>query len=270
MNRIMIIAMAAVLLMTACRKEELSTFNNPGNNIYFNLEPYGYKDSLLYSFAYHPEKAKDTIWVPLRISGNRVNRAMAYAVKVIDSSTSAEVNKHYEPLKDQYLFPADSGSAFMPVILYSADTMLLDRSYSLTIQLVPTGDLNTGLTQLLTARIVFSNRLEKPKWWDQCPGGNYSIVKHQLFRLAATTEDVTTDPLATPIRIYYNDRFKALLANPKTWIANNPDKGYEIQERPDGNYNFYYSGTPDKKMLYRKNPNSGTFYFVDENGKDVI
>lgn len=270
MKKIHLILLAAVVGMTACEKEQIPVFSNPDRNIYFNLAPFGYSDSLIYTFAYHPEKATDTVWVPVRISGNRIWNTLTYSAKIIDSSTTALVNKHFEPLKDQYTFPANAGTSRLPVILYSVDTMLLKRSYAITIQLTPTADLGVEFSQMNNARVVFSNKLEKPAWWDDCPKGPYSIVKHQLFRLSATTEDVTRNPFDVPIRLYYGDRFNALLTSPATWIANNPDKGYEFKIRTDGNYDFYYSGTPEKKFLYRKNTQSGKFYFIDENGTEVI
>ena len=265
-----IVLLAAVMLMTACKKEQIPVFTSQENHIYFNLAPYGFQDSMIYTFAYHPERAKDTVWVPVRISGNRVGSSLTYKAKIIDSSTTGVINKHYEPLKDTYTFPANAGTSRMPVVLYSVDTMLLKQSYAVTIQLLPGDMLGAAFTQQNTVRIVFSSKLERPHWWDKCPQGPYSIIKHQLFRLSATTEDVSEDPFDVPIRLYYSDRFNALLTSPKTWIANNPDKGYEIKERPDGNYDFFYSGTPEKKYLYRKNDQSGKYFFIDENGKEVI
>ncbi|MCS3800762.1 DUF4843 domain-containing protein [Niastella sp. OAS944] len=265
-----IVVLAAVMLTTACKKEQIPVFTNPDNHIYFNLAPYGFQDSMVYTFAYHPERAKDTIWVPVRISGNRPDSTLTYSAKIVDASSTAVVNKHYEPLKDTYTFPAHAGTSRMPVILYSVDTMLLLRSYAVTIQLLPSANLGTAYADQDTVRVVFSNRLEKPAWWDDCPKGPYSIVKHQLFRLSATTEDVSRNPFDVPIRLYYSDRFNALLLSPETWIANNPDKGYEIKVRPDGNKEFFYSATPEKKYLYRKNPQSGKFFFIDENGNEVI
>jgi hypothetical protein len=157
-----------------------------------------------------------------------------------------------------------AGFQYMPVILYNTDTNLLKRSYSLAIQLMPTDDFSTAIADQVTTRVVFSNRLEKPGWWDKSPGGAYSIVKHQLFRLAATTEDVPVDQY--PLQIYYTAKLQALLTSPSTWIANNPDKGYVLTTRTDGtgNQDFFNAQTPDIKFRYEKDP-SGIFYFIDEN-----
>lgn len=268
MNKIVIILLAAVVIMAACRKKDIATFHGV-ENIYFKLDSIKARDSLLYTFALHPEKAKDTIWVPVIVAGNQADRDRMYSVKIIDTGTTAEVNKHYEPLKEQYVFRAGRGVDSLPLILYNTDTLLFRRTYSLMVQLVATDDFNTDLSKLITARLVFSNKLEKPNWWDLCPGGDYSIVKHQLFRLAATTEDVTTDGLAWPIRLYYNDKFQALLISPATWIANNPDKGYVLTKRSEEESDFYEAQSPDKKFVYKKDTASGNFYFINENGKSV-
>jgi hypothetical protein len=117
---------------------------------------------------------------------------------------------------------------------------------------------------------VFSAKLEKPKWWDMWLGSYYSIVKHQLFRLSATTDDLTTAGIDAPKNLFYVDKLKALLTSPATWVFNNPDKGYVFAVRPDGDYDFYDASAPDKKFLYKKDVASGKFYFMDENGIKVL
>jgi len=265
MKKMRIVLIAAVVLMAACKKEDIAGFHG-AHDIYFNMNSW---DSVLYTFAIHPAKAKDTIWVPVRISGGRVNSDRAYSVKVIDSATTAVVNKHYEPLKDKYIVPAGAGTVWLPVIVYNTDTMLFKRSFSIKLQMLSSDDFGADIKDLSTARVVFSNRLEKPVWWDKCPGGAYSIVKHQLFRLSATTEDVPLDQY--PIQIYYTARLKALLTSPGTWIINNPDKGYVLTTRTDGtgNQDFFEAASPDKKFRYEKDPASGNFYFIDENNQFV-
>ena len=265
MKKIKIIIMAAVVLIAACQKKDVASFHGDAS-IYFNINSW---DSILYTFALHPERAKDTVWVPVKILGIRANGSRMYSVKVLDSGTTAVVNKHYEPLKEQYEMPADTGRQYMPVILYNTDTMLFKRSFTLVLQMVPTGDFNTSVNEFSTTRVVFSNRLEKPSWWIKCPGGSYSIVKHQLFRLAATTEDVPVGIFSQPIWLYFTAKLQALLISPATWIANNPDKEYVLTDRPDGNKDFYDAQSPDKKFLYKKDISSGNFYFIDENNQQV-
>jgi hypothetical protein len=267
MKKIRIILMAAVVLITACQKKEINGFQGTAN-VFFTVNSW---DSVLYTFALHPERKTDTVWVPVSISGNRMDRDRAYSVKVIDSLTTAVVNKHYEPLKEQYVMPAGTGFQYLPVILYNTDSNMRKRPFTLKLRVVPTADFNTDINDQVTARVVFSSRLEKPVWWIDTPGGDYSLVKHQLFRLAATTEEVSMNNQNAPIWVYYTSRLQALLISPQTWIDNNPNKGYTLQPRADGsgNQDFYNIQTPEVKFRYEKDPNSGIFYFIDENNGQV-
>jgi hypothetical protein len=270
MKKIAIILLAAVALMTACKKQQIDSFHGP-ENIYFAIGLRGYSDSVLYSFANFPGKSKDTIWVPVRVAGNRTDgKDRNYSVKIVDSASTAMPNIHFEPLKDQYLFAAGSGIQDLPVVVYNTDTNLLKHTVTLTLEIVASDDFKADLSKLITTRIVFSAKLEKPKWWDMWLGGYYSIVKHQLFRLSATTEDLTTAGIDAPKNLYYVDKLKALLTSPATWVANNPDKGYVLTARPDGDFDFYDAATPDKKFLYKKDAATGKFYFMDENGIKVL
>jgi hypothetical protein len=269
MKKIVYSFFATVITLAACNKADLTTYQT-NDNIYFDLDPAGNRDSILYTFAYYPDRLQDTVFVPVRISGIRVDQNRSYKVKVIDSATTAIANQHYEPFKDSYVLPAGAGSAALPVVLFNNDPELVNRSFAITIELVPTEDFGADLKQIITARIVFSNKLEKPKWWEMWLGAYYSQVKHQLFRLAATTEDLSMNGLDAPKNLYYINNLQALLDNAAVWVSNNPDKGYVLEARPDGNFDFYYSGTPEKKLLYRKNTSSGKFYFIDENGNEVI
>lgn len=264
MKKIITSIIAAVALLTACKKAENLTYHY-ADNVYFDLEPYGYKDSILYSFALHPGIEQDTVWVPLKIAGNRVDKEREYAVKVIDTATTALVNLHYEPLKESYTFRSDSGTQFMPVILYNTDTMLADRTFTLSLQLVPTGDFQTDVSPV-RARLVFSNRLEKPIWWNMWLGGYYSQVKHMLFRLAGTTEELTVKGEDAPKNTYYVDKLRILLDKPKTWLELNPDSGYTLTPRNDSVSDFYHKNTPAKIIIYKKESSTGKFFFIDEFG----
>jgi len=269
MKKIVYSFFATVIFLAACSKADLVSYNT-NDNIYFDLDAAGNRDSILYTFAYYPDKLQDTVWVPVRISGIRTDRDRSYKVIIIDSATTAIANTHYEPFRESYVLPAGTGTAALPVVLFNNDPELVNRSFAITIQLVNTEDFGADLKQIITARVVFSNKLEKPKWWEMWLGGYYSQVKHQLFRLAATTEDLTMDGLDAPKNLYYVNKLQALLNNPEVWVSSNPDKGYVLEARPDGNFDFYYTGTPEKKLLYRKNTSSGKFYFIDENGNEVI
>jgi hypothetical protein len=269
MKKITIVLLAAVALMTACKKEQIASFHGP-ENLYFDIGIAGYSDSVLYTFAKFPGKATDTVLIPVRVAGNRTgDKDRVYSVRIVDSGTTAISKLHYQPLNETYVFSAGNGIQHLPVILYNTDSSLTKRNYSLMLEIVPGGDFNADLSKLITIRLVFSARLEKPQWWNMWLGAYYSTVKHQLFRIAATTEDLTMQGIDAPKNLYFVEKLKALMQSPATWVANNPDKGYVFSARLDGNFDFYDAGTPDKKFLYRKNLAAGKYFFVDENGVDI-
>lgn len=270
MKKITIVFLAAVVLMTACKKQQINSFHGP-ENLYFDIGLEGFSDSVLYTFAKFPGKLKDTVFIPVRVVGNRTtDKERTYSVKIIDTATTALPDIHYQPLKDEYVFAPGYGIQHLPVVVYNTDTNLLKRTVTLALEIVASGDFNADLKNLITTRVVFSAKLEKPKWWDMWLGGYYSIVKHQLFRLSATTDDLSTAGIDAPKNLYYVDKLKALMLSPSTWVANNPDKGYVFTARPDGDFDFYDAGTPDKKFLYKKDVATGKYYFIDENGVKVL
>jgi hypothetical protein len=270
MKKIIIVLLAAVALVTACKKQQIDSFHGP-ENLYFDIGLFGYTDSVLYTFAKFPGKVTDTVLIPVRVAGNRTgDKDRVYSVRVVDTASTALPNVHYKPLSETFVFAAGQGVQNMPVVLYNTDTLLAKRSFSLTLEIVPGTDFQANLNKLITTRLVFSARLEKPRWWDMWLGGYYSIVKHQLFRLAATTDELSTNGIDAPKNLYFVDKLKALMNNPATWVANNPDKGYVFTLRPDGNYDFYDAAIPDKKFLYRKDGATGKYFFVDENGSNVF
>lgn len=270
MKKITMILIAAVALVIACKKQQIESFHGP-ENLYFDIELAGFTDSVLYTFAKFPGRATDTVFIPVRVAGNRTGgNDRTYSVKIIDTSSTAQPNIHYQPLKEEYVFAAGYGIQRLPVVVYNTDTNLLKRTVTLKLEIVPTGDFHADLDKLITTRVVFSAKLEKPKWWDMWLGGYYSTVKHQLFRLSATTDDLTMAGIDAPKNLYYVDKLKALLASPATWVANNPEKGYVFTVRSDGDYDFYDASTPDKKFLYKKEVATGKYYFMDENGVKVI
>jgi hypothetical protein len=267
MNKLIITAVAFLLFIASCRKAAQLDYHSQ-DNIYFDLSSAD-RDSIVYTFAYHPGKLKDTILLPVRISGIRLTEERSFGIQVVDTATTAIGNTHYEPFTSAYTMPADSGICHLPVIIYNKDESLVLRPVAMTLQLVATDKLGVALPTLIRARIVISNKLEKPKWWDMWLGG-YSQVKHQLFRLVATTEDLTTEGIDAPKNLYYTGKLTSFLNDPFNWVKANPGKGYVLTQRPDGHYDFYHTGTPDKKILLKKNDATGKFYFIDENGKEVV
>ncbi len=243
------------------------------DNIYLD-----YEDStarvISHSFAYTPEKVEDTIFVPVRISGNTVNYDRTFKMAVVADETSAEAELHYQPFKSEYTMPADTGAILVPVVIYNTDPGLAEKTVTLAFALEATSDFQINFPHLNYAEISFSNRLEQPNWWTFWMGqlGLYSRVKHQLFLISTGTNDmpIMSDPdayLLVPEALYHISQYTALVSDPFSWVDDNPE--YALTEKDNGDYEFYLKETPEKVILLKKDEGTGSYQFIDENGQSI-
>lgn len=269
MKRFSILLAAVLMLMVSCQKAKELTYN-ASDNIYFDFSSAPKdRDSIIYTFAYEPSKARDTIFLPVRISGVRTSGDREFRLVAAEGSTAVP-GTHYEPLKDVYTMAADSGTYALPVILLNTDPLLSEKSVTLNLSLLETADFGLQITGLTTCKIVFSGKLEKPEWWNMWLGDYYSQVKHELFLIATGVTEMTTSGLDAPMNLYYVGLLTSMLNDPFGWVADHPDAGYVLELRTEGTYDFFNGNNPGKKTELRKNPDSGKYFFIDEKGREVF
>lgn len=280
------------LVIFSCQTEDENFIYNSKDNVYFGVSHLVelsdeemlvlWPDDILmpkgsnYSFA-ESMKASDTVYFPVSISGKRVGYDRQFKVIVNNDSSTAEVGKHFAPLADFYTIPADSGSTRVPILLYNTDPAMEVQTFFLRLELVPTDDFGVGNPTYQGARLRFSNRLEKPAWWEawKTELGSYTRTKHALYLISlheVDNKDLTLtltgdDGLRIPYCLYLIGKFKSLLADPFGWVEANPE--YELVEVAPGEYNMYSLGNPVKKYTVFLHPDDGKYYFKDEYGARV-
>ncbi|MDJ1496326.1 DUF4843 domain-containing protein [Cytophagaceae bacterium DM2B3-1] len=262
-------------LNTACKRDEVQNYNSH-DSVYFGFDDEKTKDrdSVVYTFAYTPDMERDTVLLPVRISGIRTTDERQFHVTVVTQGTTAQQGTHYEPLQSAYIMPSDSGKAYLPLILYNTDPALQNKSVSIILKLAASEDFGVGLAKMIQAKVVFSNRLEKPIWWDMWSGqlAEYSRVKHDLYLISVGRVDLISDysgdnGLQIPYTLYVIDKLRKFLNDPFTWTANQTN--YVLTKRSDGNYDFYHTANPGKKFLLQFNKDDKKYYFVNEHGQRV-
>lgn len=277
MKKLFIFGLFGAVCLSACKKAVELTYQSP-DNVYFDFtDPKDDKkrpDSISYSFALFPEKSSDTILLPVRIAGLRKSVDRKFKLTVIDSATTAVAGTHYKALEADYTIPADSGSVKVPIIIYSTDPALTAKSVRMKFRLVASADFAVTTVAFDTAKVIFSNRLEQPTWWNTWASelGGYSRVKHELFIRTAGTLDLppTVNGEVIPKVLYHTRRFRSFLNNPIAWVASNPQEGYTVEDIGGGNYNFYSIANPAKKYLLELNTADNRYYFRDENGNRIV
>ncbi len=266
-----ILVLLVIFSVVSCKKAVEQRFDHSAN-VYFDIYN-GDKDSIVTTFAYHPNLGQDTVWLPVRLSGIRTAVARTFKARVETDSSTASPVLHYEALKASYTIPANAGIGYIPVVIYNKDPELENRSVSVIIKLTASDDFGIENPYMIRAKVVFSSKLEKPDWWDFWPLPPYSRVKHELFILVTGQTSLTRDGQDAPKNLYLVGLLTTMLNNPFKWVEKNAAKGYILEEVVPGdvnNYYFYNKGNPAKKTLLRKNPQSGKYFFIDENGNEVI
>lgn len=263
----------AVVFLSACKKADELRYDHQPASVYFDIYNQD-KDSIVYTFAYDPGKARDTLMLPVQITGLRSENARVFTAHIEADSSSARPDVHYVPLAASYTMPAGEGKTYLPFVLLNSDPALEDQAVSVIIKLTASDDFAVEIPGMIRAKIVFSSKLEKPAdWWDQWFPGYYSRVKHELFILATGKTSLTSGQQGgqdAPMNLYYVSVLTTLLNNPFSWVEKNADKGFVLEKVDDDTYYFYKDTNPNKKYLIKKNEQTDKFYFIDENGQEVV
>lgn len=255
-------------LFFSCQKTELKTYNADAN-VYFDLTEQA-RDSIVYTFAYEMTRASDTLYIPVRLMGNRMGNQRHFQAYVEEDSSTARSNEHYEALSAEYPLEADQGTGYVPLIIHNTRD-LEEKSVSLILKLKASPDFGIDDPRLIRTYIILSAQLEKPNWWDSwSPLGEYSRVRHQLFFIATEQRQLSTDGLDAPKNLYFANLLTILLNDPFKWVADHPEKGYVLESKDNGqSYIFYHKDNPNRPILLKKNTGVGKFFFIDESGKEL-
>ncbi|WEK38126.1 MAG: DUF4843 domain-containing protein [Candidatus Pseudobacter hemicellulosilyticus] len=272
MKKIVLIALP-LFLFFACKKAEEQKYDSR-DNIYLDL--YGSnRDSILYTFAYTPEIQADTLGIPVRIAGLRTDTSAGtedreFILKAELDSSTAVPGKHFKALESVYHIKKGTGYTEVPLIIYNTDPLLQEQSVTLHFRLYSSKDFGVNIPKLVFGKLVLSSKLERPGFWGMWFGDYYSRTKHEIFLITTGKRELSTEGLDAPMNLYFVSLVNSFLADPARWVEKNPAKGYVLEADGSGRYYFYNVANPTKKMLYRLNEQANKYYFIDENGKEVI
>lgn len=263
----------ASVILASCTQETLRYGSE--DNVYFDYSLQKNDSMQVFTFAYTPEVQSDTVYLPVRLSGERKPYDRKFKLQVNKLYNTAIPGTHFKLPEDSYTLMADSGLTMVPIVVYNTDRNLEETSVLMSLELVPTDDLGVTYKKAEYNTVSISNRLEKPIWWNQWDGSlaAYSRTKHALYLIAVGNIDLITDPITQnaliPYCLFVVDNYRQFLNDPFKWTESNT-KGYVLTERPEGNaYDFYTPSNPYKVYKLKLNEGEGKYYFIDENGEQV-
>ena len=283
MKKIIITSIALVLLLGACQKADEMRYVGVTNAVFGTTTDT--LDPIVYSFLEHPEvlSGKDTIYVPVRIQGNRANYDRKINISIVASNTTAKEGDHYLPLEKQYVMPADSGKIRIPVIVINTDANLSIAPVVLALKIEPTSDFGANPKMQYTT-VTFSNMIKEPDWWSywydsQSTVPKFSSTSYSLLTMitgrtffAMASAGNSSDWYISIYSMLYvwTPFFNAMssgVTEMNTWIGNH--KGWVLTKHANDNYyDFYNESYPSKKFQYGAASAGSTVYGIfDENGK---
>lgn len=172
------IAFVGILVIAACKKEELKSFDmEPGITFYKSGIEAG-RDSLTLSFAVEKDDvASDTVDLPVRIVGKVAEVERIVQVKVDAEKTTAAAQS-FEILPT--IIAAGEYMGVVKVIIKRSET-LKNKEARLWLYLDHSASFQPGPKELNNYLIKFNDYLSKPVSWDEVRFGDYSQAKYGLI-----------------------------------------------------------------------------------------
>lgn len=171
---------AILFIVAGCSKNKMEVYQQKPAVYFASFTDQN--DSLTHSLAGSLSEA-DTVYLTINLLGNKLSEDKEFSLAVNPATTNAIEGVHFEKLKEKYVFPKGVFNIQVPVILYKKDALLDSEYVSLGLTLKASDEMDAGYPAKLNARILFTNQLVKPVYWDALLSlyyGAYSRVKHNV------------------------------------------------------------------------------------------
>lgn len=184
-----------IMMGTSCQKDDYLQYDSNYASLRFIYSVSG-NDSIIYSFALHPDSEEGIVEVPFRLIGvaSSVNRVVG--VEIMPSVTTAKENDNF--VVESCELPANAIEGTLKVLVKKTDN-LDTKDLSVVLRLCENKNFAAAPIGEDTYKIVLTNQLTEPTGW---PFGEYSRVKHQ-FVIKVTGVATDYNKWNTSDRIYY-------------------------------------------------------------------
>ncbi|MGN6418541.1 MAG: DUF4843 domain-containing protein [Pseudobacter sp.] len=209
-NKILIWALASAICFVSCKKEEIPLY---GNNRYVQFTS-DIRDSIAFSFFYHPGKDEETIGIPVKLVGDLGSQDAGYRVEVLASESTASTSNYSLPAEQVFRKGVAKDTAWVTL----KKTPDLDtKDVRLVLRITGSQELAPGQTDCTFKVIRITATVSKPLWWDanmnQYYMGRYSEKKFRTFMNVTGVGDLT--PLNNSERLILMLQFKYYLIEQK-------------------------------------------------------
>ncbi|MEG2340119.1 MAG: DUF4843 domain-containing protein [Odoribacter sp.] len=175
----------------ACSEDDFSGYSSD-NYIYFSKAA---ADSTIYSFAYDKTQTSAELKLKLNMVSGLEGRDRTFKVRFLADKSTAKEGTHFDLSGEGQVILANDSIGFLKLTVKKSD--LGDNSVMAVFQLIESEDFKVGLRSNSIARVIISNQLNRPMWWNdwhETDGlGTYSREKYQAFMDEMKLYDLTQE-----------------------------------------------------------------------------
>lgn len=161
------------ILGSSCQKDDYVQYEAGYASLRFIYTANG-NDSIIYSFALHPDQEEDIVEIPFKLIGLATAQTREVRVEVVQEETTARENDNFHI--EGSVLPADSIRGTLKVRVKKTPD-LKDNNLIVTLRLGSNENFMAAPVNENTYRIVLTEQLTQPTSW---PFGEYSRIKHQF------------------------------------------------------------------------------------------
>lgn len=170
---IVLLACLTSVMLNSCDQNDYLQYDENQAYVGFAYPSYG-NDSIVYSFALHPNVEEDIVKVPMRLFGYAVTQDREVGVEVIESESTAKEGVDF--VIEQKRMEANAYKDSLIVkIKKSAEVETKDLVVKL--RLCGNDLFAAAPIDAETFRIILTSKLTEPTGW---PFGDYSVIKHKF------------------------------------------------------------------------------------------
>lgn len=175
----------------ACSEDNLAGYSSD-SYIYFAKES---SDSTIFSFAYDSKMTEGELKLKLNMVSLIETRERSFRVRFLSDESSAKEGTHFVLSEQGQIIAANDSVGYLTLTIKKGD--LKKNAVEAVFELVDTEDFKVGLKSNSKARVIISDKLNWPKWWDDwhiSSGlGTYSDEKYTAFIEEIGIHDLTLE-----------------------------------------------------------------------------
>lgn len=170
---ILLLACLTSVTLNSCDQNDYLQYDENQAYVGFAYPSYG-NDSIVYSFALHPNVEEDIVKVPMKLFGYAASQDREVGVEVIESESTAKEGVDF--VIEQKRMEANAYKDSLVVkIKKSAEVETKDLVVKL--RLCGNGLFAAAPIDAESFRIILTSKLTEPTGW---PFGDYSVIKHKF------------------------------------------------------------------------------------------